>query len=722
MLPFVPSLESSRNTIIFESEILNQKVLSVKKNQIFLLFLIFFFSEVSMLRAQAPAQCQDIMLQAFYWDSYADSKWTTLNSRADEIAPVYSLVWLPPSGNCQSSYSMGYAPVWWFDQNSAFGTTVELKALITSLTSRGSKVLADVVVNHRSGATNWTDFPAETYNGTTYSMGPAQICSTDEVANEPGQAEPTGAPDTGEDFNGSRDLDHLSSIVRNNVKGYMQFLKNEMGYSGWRYDMVKGYSASFVNEYNTAAGGSFSVGECFDGSYDLCKAWIVGCSYHSTAFDFPLKFCLNAAMWNGGMNLTQLVWLMNGTTPQPAGLIHHPDTKRYAVTFVDNHDTYVTGNTNRFNGNVKAAYAFLMGSPGVPCVLLAHWNSYKNDIFNMIAARRAVQLHSESSVTVNQYSASLYVSTATGLNGSLIVKIGSGSYTPPSGYTLAASGSEYAMWKHTINPVAPLLMVTPSGGTYYTSQTVTATTTTGASVYYTTNNTAPNNTSTLYTAPIFVSSTQTLRIIAYDPATQLYSPEVSNTYTISSMPLSIKVRFKAPVGWTACKVYSWVGSTPLCGPWPGTSMTLENDGYYSYTITGFTNLPIGVVFNNGAATGNQQTVDLFTSTDICWDAGPLTSGKYTAMEVSCPSVGMNDPADIIWKIFPNPTHGPVNLTLPDNFSEIKVTSVVGRQLPVQPNRISGSCQMDLSDYPSGVYYISISDVSGKRLTRAVMKY
>lgn len=694
----------------------------MKKYTIVLVFLAFISLGKQTLKAQAPAQCQDVMLQAFYWDSYVDSRWTTLNSKAVEIASNYSLVWLPPSGNCQNSNSMGYAPIWWFDQNSAFGTTAELKTLISSLNSKGAKAIADVVVNHRSGATNWTDFPTETYNGTTYSMGPAQICSTDEVANEPGQAQPTGAPDTGEDFNGSRDLDHLSTIVRNNVKGYMHFLKNEMGYSGWRYDMTKGFSASFVNEYNVAAGGYFSVGEYFDGSYDLCKTWVNNCSNNSTTFDFPLKFRLNAAMWNGGMDLTQLVWMMNGTTPQPAGLIHHPDTKRYAVTFVDNHDTYITGNANRFNGNVPAAYAFLMGSPGVPCVLLAHWNSYNTSIFKMIAARRAVQLHSECAVTVNQYTTNLYVSTATGLNGSLISKIGSGSYTAPSDYTLAVSGTDYAIWTKTINPVAPSLLVTPPGGTYYSQQTVTMTTTAGASIYYTTNNTAPNNTSTLYTIPIMVSGTQTLRAVAYNPVTQLYSPEVSNTYTISSIPPAITVRFKVPVGWTACKVYTWAGSTALSGAWPGSSMTLENDGYYSYDVTGFTSLPIGVVFNNGATSSTQQTVDLSASADKCWDAGPLVSGKYTAIEVPCPSVGIENPTDIRWNIYPNPTHDMVNLTVPDNFRIVSITNVLGHQLPFKPTWKSNTCRIDLSDYPSGVYYITLSGISGRSVTKAVLKY
>jgi alpha-amylase len=694
----------------------------MKKFSIFLLLLIFISGWQPALKAQAPAQCQDVMLQAFYWDSYADSRWTVLNLQAGEIASNYSLVWLPPSGNAQSTYNMGYAAIWWFDQNSAFGTEDELKTLIASLNARGAKSIADVVVNHRSGATNWTDFPTETYNGTTYSMGPAQICSTDEVANEPGQAQPTGAPDTGEDFNGSRDLDHLSTVVRNNIKGYMHFLKNEMGYSGWRYDMTKGFSASFVNEYNNAAGAYFSVGEYFDGSYDLCKAWVNGCSNNSTTFDFPLKFRLNAAMWNGGMDLTQLVWLMNGTTPQPAGLIHHTDTKRYAVTFVDNHDTYITGNPNRFNGNVKAANAFLMGSPGVPCVLLDHWNNNKAAIFAMIAARRAVQLHSECAVTVNHYTNNLYVSTATGFNGSLIVKIGSGNYTPPADYTLATSGTDYAIWTKTINPVAPSLLVTPSGGTYYTPQTVTMTTTAGASVYYTTNNTPPNNNSTPYTAPVVVSNTQTLRAVAYNPVTHLYSSEVSNTYTISSIPTNIRVRFKVPTGWNACKVYSWVGSTPLAGAWPGSSMTLESDGYYSYNITGFTTVPIGVVFNNGSTTSMQQTVDLFASEDKCWDAGTLSGGKYTAIEVPFPTTGLNYPEEPGWTIYPNPTHDRVQFTAPDNLRDVTVTSVLGSQLAIKPNWVSNTCQIDFSGYPAGVYYITLSRLNGTRITKTVMKY
>jgi alpha-amylase len=688
----------------------------MKKFTLFLLVLTLISLGKSTVKAQAPAQCQDIMLQAFYWDSYADSKWTNLNSKAGEIASNFSLVWLPPSGNVNSSNNMGYFPIYWFDQNSAFGTQAELKTLISTLKANNVKTIADVVVNHRSGVSSWTDLATETYNGVTYPMGPAQICSNDEcvAAGYP----VSGAMDTGEGFSGSRDLDHTSTVVRNDIKGYMQFLKNEIGYSGWRYDFTKGYSASYVNEYNTAAAGYFSVGEYFDGNYDLVKSWITACSNNSTSFDFPAKYALNSAMWNGGMDLTKLVWLADGTTPQPAGLIHHSTTKRYAVTFVDNHDTYK--DNNKFTGNVLAAYAFLMGSPGVPCVLLKHWNDNKAAISAMIYARRSVQLHSESAITVNQYTANLYVATATGFNGTLIVKIGSGSYSPPVGYTLATSGTDYAIWTKTISNVAPSLTVSPSGGTYYSPQTITMSTSAGASVYYTTNNTAPTTSSTLYSVPLNISNTTTLRAIAYNPTTLLYSVEAINNYTISTLPGSIKVRFKVPVDWTACKVYSWTGSTPLTAGWPGTAMTLESDGYYSYTVTGFTTVPIGIVFNNG--TGSSQTLDLSASTYTCWDAGPLSGSKYTATETTCLFTGIDNPNADKWSIYPNPTHDLIYFNLPTGYENVTVTSALGKSLLVKPTLTSGSGQIDLSGYPSGVYYISLSGPNGKRVTKAVMKY
>ena len=688
----------------------------MKKIVPFLLILTLISLGKSTLKAQAPAQSQDVMLQAFYWDSYTDSKWTNLNSKVSEIAANFSLVWLPPSGNCKSSSSMGYVPIYWFDQNSAFGSQSELKTLIANLKTNGTKAIADVVVNHRGGVSSWTDLATETYLGVTYPMGPAQICSTDEcvAAGYP----VSGNTDTGEDFNGARDLDHTSAVVRTDIKGYLQFLKNEMGYSGWRYDMTKGFSASYVNEYNTSAGNYFSVGEYWDGSYDLCKVWVNNCSNNSTTFDFPMKYALNTAIYSGGMNLNNLVWAYNGGY-QPAGLIHHPDTKRYAVTFVDNHDTYRDGNSSKFSGNVLAAYAFILSSPGIPCVFLSHWNANKGAISAMISARRAVQLHSESAITVNQTAANIYVATATGNNGTLIVKIGSGAYNAPSDYTLATSGTDYAIWTKTINAVAPAVTVSPSGGTFYSNPSVTMSTNADASVYYTTNNTAPTNASTKYTVPLTISTTTTLRAIAYNATTQLYSKESINTYTISAFKAPVKVRFKVPAGWTACKVYSWDANGTLTAGWPGTAMTLDADGYYSYTVTGITAYPIGIVFNNGAATGTIQTVDLSTSADKCWDAGALSGAKYLATEVICLGTAVKDPTQNNLGIYPNPTHGQLTIETTQK-GQVTVYNLQGKML-LQKNLENTAENLDLSAYGKGIYMLRFDGKKGRSFRKVVVE-
>ena len=68
-------------------------------------------------------------------------------------------------------------------------------------------------------------------------------------------------------------------------------------------------------------------------------------------------------------------------------------------------------------------------------------------------------------------------------------------------------------WEKTANPTA-----TPAAGTYTSNQNVAlASATTGAKIYYTTNGNAPTIDSTEYTAPITVSSSQTIKAIAVAP-------------------------------------------------------------------------------------------------------------------------------------------------------------------------------------------------------------
>ncbi len=397
-----------------------------------------------------PAKYEGVMLQGFYWDSYNgtdNTKWTTLTNQADELSQNFSLIWVPNSAKAASSPSNGYDPVYWFtNHNSSFGTQNQLKTMISTFKEKGVGIIEDVVVNHRSGVSNWTNFPKETWNGRTYQLGPEHICCTDEVKNATGQAKPTGAPDTGEDFSGARDLDHTNATVQDNVKNYCKFLLEDLGYAGFRLDMVKGYGGQYTKIYNQYSKPKYCVGEYWDGNYDAVASWIEATGKESAAFDFPLKYCINEAFANN--DYTKLVWKANGTTDQPAGLIHF-GYQQYSVTFIDNHDTYRDG--SKFNGNVVAANAFILCSPGTPCVFWKHWSQYKAQIKKLIAVRNAVGVHNQSAVRVLRSSRDCYMAEVTGSKGKLVVKIGSAQVTP-DGYTNAdikATGTDYCVWSKT---------------------------------------------------------------------------------------------------------------------------------------------------------------------------------------------------------------------------------------------------------------------------------
>ena len=137
------------------------------------------------VRAQGwPADYEGVVLQGFFWDSYSETSWTKLQAQADEIAPYFQLVWVPQSGWCNTDYNMmGYTPVYYFNQKSSFGSEAQLRSMIAAFRERGTGVIADVVINHRSNMGqngSWVDYPAETYNGKTYQMYATDICRNDD--------------------------------------------------------------------------------------------------------------------------------------------------------------------------------------------------------------------------------------------------------------------------------------------------------------------------------------------------------------------------------------------------------------------------------------------------------------------------------------------------------------------------------------------------------------
>lgn len=110
-----------------------------------------------------------------------------------------------------------------------------------------------------------------------------------------------------------------------------------------------------------------------------------------------------------------------------------------------------------------------------------------------------------------------------------------------TGYSAISTSSIY-----TIAPVLPTPTFSVAGGTYTAAQTVSISdATTGAVIYYTTNGSAPTTSSTLYTGPITVSSTETIEAFATGTG---YTNSVVGSVTYTIAPLVATPTFSVAGG------------------------------------------------------------------------------------------------------------------------------------------------------------------------------
>lgn len=605
-----------------------------------------------------PSDYQGVMLQGFYWDSYNESKWTVLQSQADELSQYFKLVWIPQSGNCKGR-SMGYDDYWWFpgnnngtSYNSSFGTETELRNMITAFKQKGIGTIADVVINHRQNRSNWVDFPKETYKGVEYRLQSTDICKYDDKYYDDNTKkwvyptldwatarnyELSSNRDTGEDWPGMRDLDHKSENVQTNVKAYLNMLLNDLGYAGFRYDMVKGYGAEYTKIYNQHSNPTYSVGEYWDSS-DAIKTWIEGTGKTSAAFDFQFRYTVrNAINDNDWSKLNE----PNGANNYP--LVSNKNNsgsyRQWAVTFVENHDVQDRGTTNNYTPDpilkdTLAANAYLLAMPGTPCVFLTHWIDCKQFIKPMIEARNLAGLKNTSSYEVLKSAKNCY---AVKTDDKLVCVVGDASqYTPSSDFVKILDGYHYAYYLR--KNVADKAWVSHESGHYMGEQQVVlaAITTQNARMVYTLDGSNPTASSPSVasgekvTIPAGASADSPIRTTTLKAAMlvngAISGSIITRTYEVEYVepvePFSIPefciknegevcAFFEAPTAWGNVNCYTWNGSTPFDGSWPGKACTqvgvYNGRKVWKWSYSGAkTNQPANIIFNDGS----KQTGDL----------------------------------------------------------------------------------------------------------------
>lgn len=614
----------------------------------FTLLIISAIFPLTMFSQGWPTNYGGVMLQGFYWDSFEASAWSKLEERSSDMKGYVDLLWIPQSADCGGT-SMGYDALYWLtNYNSSFGTEQQLRSLIATLKANGIGTIADVVVNHRKTPHDWFTFPEETYKGVTYRLLPSDICANDDGGATAAQAaregkQLSGNNDTGQDWQGMRDLDHNSLNVQNNVKVYLNMLLNDLGYAGFRYDMVKGYSSHFTGIYNAYAQPKFSVGEYWDGNPDVVKGWINGTKtdgkIQSAAFDFPFRYTLRDAINNNDWSK-----LSNSS------IVSDGSYKRYSVTFVENHDTEyrsAAAQQDPIRRDTLAANAFMIAMPGTPCIFYKHWLNYQDELKAMIDARKLAGITNTSSYSNFRSARDYFANSIQGNNGKLLVVVGDtrNVTVPTSRWTKIISGHHYDYY---LEPAMETVWADKPSGNYTANGiNVTLTAISQADhpqIVYTTDGSMPNAGSSIATSgsSITIPTGETTLKMGLLKGTNV-TGIVTRTYNVREAeafdPYTITVYVNGDlVGWNNyVNFYTW-GEYRNAMAWPGERVDQFKmiDGkkwfYKSYQITKREDY-VNFVFSNGNAStaGNNQTIDIKgIKEDTFFDISTTKSGnKYT---------------------------------------------------------------------------------------------
>lgn len=612
--------------------------------------LIALLANINMFAQGWPANYSGVMLQGFSWDAYDYSQWTVLEKQADDMKGFIDLVWLPQSGKCiETEKVMGYKPYYYFNQNSSFGTEAELKSLIAKFKANGIGAIADVVVNHRN-TDGWFTFPAETYKGVTYQMLSTDICKNDDGNKTATQATKEGVSlsqnnDEGTDFEGCRDIDHKSANVQKIIKAYLKFLKEDIGYTGFRYDMVKGFSGTHVADYNDATGVKFSVGEYWDGNQSIIN-WINKTNKKSAAFDFQFRYNVRDAI---GVKDNKVVSSPNWSKlKNDYSLMQDPAYRQYAITFVENHDMQYRSADEPLDPlkrDTLAANAYMLAMPGTPCVFQPHWRAYKQEIKSMIEARKLAGITNMSNYTNKMAQTTCFANETTGNKAKLIVVVGNNTkaYTPGADYAQILEGYHY---RYYLSKSAETAWCNIPSGEYeagFKAKLTAVSQNSNAKLVYTTDGTDPTAKSKQVATgnTINIDNTCTLKVgllingTVTGIRTYNYTVKAFEPYTITVYANADQV-----TNWgSAIYFYAWNSSETFTKVWPGTAATATKTlngkkWYYMDFKIKSKDAIVNIIFNQGK--NKKQTVDMNAgnSTKYYEITTTMSDGKYTCKDVT----------------------------------------------------------------------------------------
>jgi alpha-amylase len=327
-----------------------------------------------------------VMMQAFYWDCAVNEGkrgewWNYLTEKIPQLsASGFDALWLPPISKAADPNSPGYDPYDYFDLGdidqkgsvkTVYGNRAELETLLKAIHDHSMGAIADMVINHNSGADEEETNPLDGQKRWTKFNPKSGKFPRDWNCFHPSRYEKVMID--GEDFAGFPHLCHRNPRVYEAMYEYARMIIEDLDFDGFRFDFVKGFGAWMIGllakyQYQKKDGREFVpfvVGEYWSGPDDIGE-WLDGVrsvtDQQIAAFDFPLRYKLKDVCDKPGYSLTNL-------TDRGSVVAERPFN---AVTFVENHDM----RGNEIVNDKMMAYSFILTNDGYPCVF---WYDYFNE-------------------------------------------------------------------------------------------------------------------------------------------------------------------------------------------------------------------------------------------------------------------------------------------------------------------------------------------------------
>jgi len=171
------------------------------------------------------------------------------------------------------------------------------------------------------------------------------------------------------------------------------------------------------------------------------------------------------------------------------------------------------------------------------------------------------------------------------------------------------------------------------------------------------------------------------------------------------------VKIQKPAAWNALYLYAYVNGSPILGAWPGVQLTVNANGWSSYTFDASVTATNFIINNS---TGF-QAADTYITTSACFssDGAAVTS-------VDCATTATATLNTTPLTIYPNPIVDKLNFSGSDNIDKVSFHSLSG-QLVLSVSSLSNKSSVDVKSLNSGVYFVSIDYATGKKLTEKIIK-